>query len=219
MTELLVNLGCGQTRPEGWVNVDSSLNSLLQQAALTRLLVRRHATTFYERPAQYMDLRRRWKFADAAVDVLYASHVLEHFSLSQMDHFFRESARCLKASGVIRIVVPDLRALAKIYVKEIDAGDDSAAERFLYAINMHAENTYGPDRNFLRTTVNLWQGYPHQHKYMHDAPSLQKILTRYGFHDLTQCSYGQSTHVSRIRDVESIAEGIPSVYIEGVFAR
>jgi hypothetical protein len=37
--QVLLNLGCGQVRPEKWINTDPSLNSLAQSIPLLRLLV------------------------------------------------------------------------------------------------------------------------------------------------------------------------------------
>jgi predicted SAM-dependent methyltransferase len=214
---LLLNVGCGQTRPAGWINTDSSLNSLLQSLPVVRRVVR--GATFgtkYELPARYLDLRGRWPFAKGSVAVVYASHVLEHLSFSQATHFFNEAKRVLTASGIIRIVVPDLQALARIYLDGLNAESKTATSEFLYTINLHAENSYAPGRNFLVKLINSVQGYPHQHKYMYDGHSLRDALEEHGFHDVQMCSYGASKYISRIRDVECTAEGVPSTYAEAM---
>lgn len=41
MTDVLVNLGCGLTAPEGWVNVDRSPNVILSLIPLVKQLMRR----------------------------------------------------------------------------------------------------------------------------------------------------------------------------------
>lgn len=177
--------------------------------------MRQLAGTVYDRPAKYMDLRRRWKFGTGTVQVLYASHVFEHLSISDANHFLLEARRCLAPRGVLRIVVPDLHRLAQIYVDDILAGDKIAAGRFLGAVNMHAESAYGHRRNILIKLINHWQGYPHQHKYMYDEFSLVELLKTAGFCNLKICQYGQSAYIHNIRDVECTSEGVPSIYVEG----
>lgn len=161
-----------------------------------------------------MDLRRRWKFGAGTVEVLYASHVFEHLSIHDANHFLLEARRCLVPSGVLRMVVPDLHRLAQMYLEDVQSGDRAAAGRFLGAVNMHAESAYGPGRNIFIKVINQWQGYPHQHKYMYDERSLADLLTTAGFRNLQICHYGQSVYIQNIRDVECTAEGVPSIYIE-----
>jgi len=81
---VLINLGCGQTRPVGWINTDSSLNSLLQSFPLIQRVLRNNsnAIVYASNNARYMNLNNPWKFASESVDVVYASHVFEHLSLS-----------------------------------------------------------------------------------------------------------------------------------------
>ena len=80
----------------------------------------------------YMNLNRKWnRFKDASVDVVYASHLFEHLSLSSANLFLAESYRCLKPGGVIRVVVPDLYQICKKYINEYDGGKTDTTE-FIY---------------------------------------------------------------------------------------
>ncbi|MBR8827045.1 MAG: methyltransferase domain-containing protein [Gomphosphaeria aponina SAG 52.96 = DSM 107014] len=215
--KIMLNLGCGQTRPSGWINTDSSLNSLSQKLPLISLLVKKyHKSTVYDsNNAHYMDLRKPWHFLSNSVDVVYASHVFEHLSSKTAKLFMSEAYRVLKKDGVIRIVVPDLYKLAKQYIVSYDQGQEKASNDFLFIANLHRESTYPENRNFLAKLINSLQGYPHQHKYMYDSLSLKKILTENGFSQVQESSYNQSYYISEINQVESNKEGIPSIYIEG----
>src|ERR1700683_286515 len=214
---LLVNVGCGLTRPAGWINTDSSINSVVQDIPYIRRIWRRiHNSTIYDRRAKYMDLRSRWPFGEGSVAVLYASHVFEHLSISQRKHFLGEAKRVLRIEGIIRIVVPDLERLAAVYLASVGHGEASAASKFLSVINMHAENSYPPSRHVLLKVINAVQGNPHQHKYMYDKPSMTELLSESGFEEVRFAQYGVSTYISRILDVECTAEGVPSIYVEAI---
>jgi SAM-dependent methyltransferase len=52
-------------------------------------------------------------FPDVVSEVVYLSHVLEHFPKSSAPAFLRECYRVLKPGGVLRVVVPDLERIAR----------------------------------------------------------------------------------------------------------
>ena len=56
-------------------------------------------------------------FADNSVDLIYASHCLEHFSYRYVPSVLREWFRVLKDSGVLRLSVPDFDLLILMYNK------------------------------------------------------------------------------------------------------
>jgi predicted SAM-dependent methyltransferase len=53
---------------------------------------------------------------DNTVELVYASHVLEHFGRHELDNVLREWYRILKPGGVLRLAVPDFRACARLYL-------------------------------------------------------------------------------------------------------
>jgi predicted SAM-dependent methyltransferase len=107
----LLNLGCGARTHPAWTNVD-----------------------FRADPPRVIghDLRTPLPFADGSFSAVYASHVLEHFPHDYAPVFLAECRRVLKPRGIVRIVVPDLEMIARLYLKYLDAalaGDDQAARR------------------------------------------------------------------------------------------
>jgi len=106
---LLVNLGCGNTYHKNWLNIDFISNSKFLKSH---------------------DLRRGIPLEDNTVDVVYHSHVLEHFTKEDGKAFIGECYRVLKPNGIIRIAVPDLETIAREYIKNLDLADenDSMAE-------------------------------------------------------------------------------------------
>lgn len=100
-----LNLGCGSRFHPAWTNID-----FVAQAPS----VMAH------------DLRQGIPFADETFDLVYHSHVLEHFSDQNGVRFLRECARVLKPGGVIRVAVPDLEQIARLYLQALEravAGD------------------------------------------------------------------------------------------------
>ena len=212
-----LNLGCGHIRPKGWVNTDSSLNSLLQSfplgAVLARLLGRR---SYNDQKAKYMNLNKKWRsFKDNSVNVVYASHLFEHLTQKSASLLLSEAYRTLIPGGVIRLVMPDLYANAKAYVAAVDRDDEKATEHFMWVLNLHKEGQY-PAGHFLHDLIGWWQGWPHQHKYMYDYKSLAKMMKQVGFVDMRASNFGDSDYIKEIKEVERPGEtGYEhSIYIE-----
>ena len=107
-----VNLGCGSHFHPDWVNVDMVPSS-------PEVLAH--------------DLRTRLPFDAACFGVVYHSHVLEHFKRAHATAFMRECFRILAPGGVIRVVVPNLEVIARLYLQYLDqaaAGDEQADQRY-----------------------------------------------------------------------------------------
>jgi predicted SAM-dependent methyltransferase len=95
-----LNLGCGNRYHKSWINIDF--------------------TSTGEGVLAY-DLTKGIPFDDNTFDVVYHSHVLEHFSKKDAVFFLKECFRVLKKNGIIRIAVPDLENIAKIYIEQLEA--------------------------------------------------------------------------------------------------
>lgn len=143
-----------------------------------------------------------------------ASHVFEHLARHQTGHFLSEAMRVLAPGGVIRLVVPDLQSLARVYVAGAEAGDPEASRQFLHWVNMHQDATYAPTASRPKRLIATWQGFPHQHKYMYDEHSLRDVLGRAGFADLRGASHGSSAWIDDIGLLEQPGSGVDSVYVE-----
>lgn len=94
-----LNLGCGTRFHPEWTNLDftSSDPSVISY-----------------------NLRAGVPFPENTFDVVYHSHVLEHFSRSDAVDLLRDCRRVLKKGGIIRIVVPDLESLARTYLYALE---------------------------------------------------------------------------------------------------
>lgn len=94
-----LNLGCGHRFHPGWTNVDfiSIDNRVIAH-----------------------NLMEGIPFPDEYFDVVYHSHLLEHFPKDKAETFLKECLRVLSSKGVIRVVIPDLEFLANNYIKALD---------------------------------------------------------------------------------------------------
>jgi predicted SAM-dependent methyltransferase len=104
----MLNLGCGARFRDGWVNIDFVSN---------------------DKNVRAYNLNKGIPYPDNSFDVVYHSHVLEHFTKTDAEKFIAECYRVLKPGGIIRIAVPDLEAIAKNYLKFLElAENDKIAE-------------------------------------------------------------------------------------------
>tara|TARA_B100000900_G_scaffold414504_1_gene441327 strand:+ start:504 stop:1145 length:642 start_codon:yes stop_codon:yes gene_type:complete len=81
------------------------------------------------------------KFKTNTFDLVYASHILEHFKKKQVLKVLVEWVRVLKPGGVLRISVPSFENLSKIYNidKEIDNISGPLMGGQTYKDNFHYE--------------------------------------------------------------------------------
>ncbi len=107
-----LNLGCGTRFHPEWVNLD------IAPAAPE---------------VKKWDLLGDLPFGDGSFEVIYHSHVLEHFSRSDGQRLLQRCHRVLGRGGIIRVVVPDLERIARIYLRALDrclAGDEVWKNRY-----------------------------------------------------------------------------------------
>lgn len=104
--EVFLNLGCGTTNHPRFINVDG----------------------YPYRHVHYVHrIDRLPMFPENTVDLIYASHCLEHFRYLETERVLREWLRVLKPGGVIRLSVPDLDRLLEIY-RDTGNPDDIVAQ-------------------------------------------------------------------------------------------
>jgi len=91
-----LHLGCGSKFIPGFVHVDLIEGDHIH-----------HQGSVAELP-----------YADESVELIYASHILEHFGRWEMHNVLQEWLRVLVPGGVLRLAVPDFAACSKIYNEE-----------------------------------------------------------------------------------------------------
>jgi len=102
----MLNLGCGSRYHPDWINVD--FNPASQQ-------VIQH------------DLSQPLFFDSDSFDMVYHSHILEHFNREQGLQFLEECYRVCKKSGIIRVAVPDLEVIVRYYLHYLEKAIEGKA--------------------------------------------------------------------------------------------
>ncbi len=108
----LLNLGCGKRHHPAWTNVD------FKSAGLDVIA---------------HDLSKGLPFSDESFEAVYHSHLLEHFSKNYAPVFLKDCFRVLKPGGIIRVVVPDLESIVRLYLILLEKsvkGDEEARKRY-----------------------------------------------------------------------------------------
>ncbi len=107
-----LNLGCGSRYHPDWINIDiaSQGPGVIQH-----------------------DLSQGIPLPDSTCDVVYHTAVLEHLRCSDAKKFLVECFRVLRPGGIIRVGVPDLEKICKLYLSKLDAalqGDKAASNDY-----------------------------------------------------------------------------------------
>lgn len=102
-----LNLGCGEYFHPDWTNVDFTATS---EGVITH------------------NLREGLPFPDASFDVVYHSHVLEHFPKAEAPVFLQECFRVLRPQGILRVVIPDLEQIARLYLEALERASQGSQE-------------------------------------------------------------------------------------------
>ena len=178
---LKINVGCGMTPTEGWVNLDNSFSLSLAKLKTCILKLLNDIGVIEKSQYDYMlfskeqnivkaDATKRLPFGDETVEVLYSSHMLEHLDRGQARAFLQEAFRVLKPGGIIRIAVPDIKAKIDLYLKTGDA--DELIESMHTCVNK-------PESLLQRIKYAVIG--PRHHHWMYDARSACRLLLSNGF--------------------------------------
>lgn len=163
--EKRLHLGCGKIDHPGFINVDA--------------ILRRHVHKIQE-------VDRLNAFADASVDLVYACHVLEHFSHLDIPDVLKEWGRVIKKDGRLCLSVPDFDKILHIYEetgKRVDVIINALMGGQEYAYNFHRvifNQDYLTDLLLAAgfTSVRIWQ--PDDGGVGHDVNDWSRRLFKVG---------------------------------------
>jgi len=93
------NLGCGRHVHEGWINIDLASS---------------------EPGVLVHDLSNGIPLPEQSCTIVYHSHVLEHLDRAKAHGLLRECYRVLKPGGILRIAVPDLEQICRVYLAKLE---------------------------------------------------------------------------------------------------
>ena len=116
-------------------------------------------------------------FEDGCADVVYSSYTLEYFDRQEVQDVLVEWRRVSKMGGLLRIAVPDLKALLTLYREKQD-------------INLLLGPLYG------RMKIDGVAGNETlYHKTAYDEESLNVTLKKAGFKDIKRYEWQKTEHV------------------------
>ena len=146
-----LHLGCGTKHIEGYTNIDVRYLPGVDEVNNIKFL-------------------RNYK--PNSVDVIYACHVLEHFSRWEYKTVLNRWFEILKPGGTLRLAIPNFSAICSYYVK---TGDLSSIMGLLYGGQDYDEN---------------------YHYVTFDYNSLSNDLTQIGFNNIKEYNHKTTEHAS-----------------------
>lgn len=206
---LYVNYGCGNTAPEGWLNFDASPTLLLERMPIVRALIPAARRVFPD-VVRRGDIVAGLPVPDVSCAGVYASHVLEHLSLSDCRIALYNTKRILKYGGIFRVVVPDLATAVQAYTAAASEERSDGAHAFM------RDTLLGDERGPRGAVERLRQWFGHsRHRWMWDYPSLRQAVLEAGFSSARRCAFGDSAD-PRFAEVEQAGRFEGAVAIEAI---
>ncbi len=132
-------------------------------------------------------------------DLVFISHTLEHIPHIQIQRVLSEINRIMKVGATMRLLVPNLEAIAKAYVKKdkkffkkaIDEDHSIRTDLGLGGMMMNFIVSPGQDTVLLNRNLNKFiAGYAHLYSY--DFYMMKKLLEITGFHKITKKKFCSS---------------------------
>jgi SAM-dependent methyltransferase len=211
---LRVNVGCGATPTEGWINLDNSFSVriarwplLVRVLSAARVLSRQSyefAAIANSKNVRYANATLKIPYPNNSVEVLYSSHMIEHLDRREAEAFLLEVRRVLKPGGIVRLAAPDLAQLAKSYLATGDA------DLFVARTHMSQGKPHGLSG---RAKMAL-MGY-RGHLWMYDGMSLTALLRDAGFTDVSVLPAG-TTKIANPGSLDLTERAEESVYVEAI---
>lgn len=210
--EIKINIGCSKSPTRGWINYDNSYGLILSKfGSIINILYKlgiisddqlEVANSYKENKVILANVIKKIPHSDNSVDVVYSSHMLEHFSKEDAKKCLLEVKRILIKGGIVRLALPDLKAKIDEYIKTGDA------DHFIYETYM-----WPPiPKSFIGRLYLFFTG-PRHHQWMYDSKSLIKLLLECGFINPTSFSAG-NTSIKNPGELNLFERADDSFYVE-----
>lgn len=215
--EKKLHLGCGSHFLEDYLNVDGSWGARFAKYGFFRkFLEKTHLVPSSDIEINWdsrifiHDFKKPLPLKSDVFSVIYSSHLLEHLYPGEVKKLLQECFRVLQPSGVIRVMVPDLKRIIREYEE-----DKKIKERSKLAADFFVEKLGFRDKasikgSFLYKLYSLYKDF-HTHKWMYDNDSLINYLMEAGFIDVKE----MPRHQSRIEDIVAVEKNY-GLCVEGI---
>lgn len=219
-----LNLGCGLIVPDGWVNIDSSLNACLAKYPKARRFLRRLkiiperlSRISWPKNIVILDVRKDLPYPDNSVMCIYSSHLFEHLLRVEAKKLLKECYRVLVPGGVIRIIVPDLRICAEKYIEAFQKWNEKSQE--LPPAEIFLENLVMYDYDLVDQPfwIKICKKFydKNTHKWVYDEQSLTYFLKETGFKDIRKRKFGES-FIKDIVKLDNLERFEASICLESI---
>lgn len=178
-----LNLGCGPTGINGWINYDFGMLPFLNKTGFLGFFVKlgllKKDYLLRWPKFEMVDIRKVLPLEDKTIDYIYCSHVLEHFEKWEAKNILLESRRVLKTGGIIRIVLPDIEKIINNY--SATKSDEFCRIWWGYDKDIKPKSFFDKlSRLFIRG-----------HQWMYNKVAFKEILKECGFRDIRLLSIGK----------------------------
>jgi hypothetical protein len=196
----IVNFGCGPAARAGDVNVDGGPTVLISRLPLPSKAFKSRSVLIDEYRSSGVIYRTaaRLSFPPASLDGFYASHVFEHMDREELATLLTRIASWLKPRACLRVVLPDLKKLAKAY----STGAIDATE-FVKWLNLSTSGQGVMARLFGRA----------RHRWMYDEASFAALLRKSGFQEISARGFREGAD-PRLFSLDLLSHEHESFYIE-----
>jgi hypothetical protein len=210
---LCLNVGCGLSFGQRWINIDSSYSLRLSRIPIIGKLMTR-ISSFPTWPASVVcgDIVKGLRIPHCSCQLIFASHVLEHLSEQDFYRALENLYSYLCPGGFLRCIVPDLETYAREYIQRLSNSDAKVSTEantyFLTNANMGVQTRRNHFMGRAREALSN-----SRHQWMWDRPSLEKALGQTGFRNVRFRKYGEWVD-DRFREVEDRGRHLDSICAE-----
>jgi hypothetical protein len=188
-----VQFGCGLSAPQGWLNFDASPSLLVSKIPFINKLLASKIPPF-PKNVKFGNIIKGLPVENSSCRGLYASHILEHLSLTDFRTALINSYNLLQPGGVFRIIVPDLEYIINSYTtKQSELRSFEFMAEAHLGLEIRPRGLKGLLNSFFGNSLHLW---------MWDFASLNLELQQAGFVNVRRCVFNDCIDAKFI-EVES----------------
>lgn len=153
-----VNIGSFLDMYYGWQNLDAL--DLKQFAQMFGYIFRQ------------CDAKTGLPYADETVDIVLASHFIEHLNREDGKKFLRECKRVLKPDGILRLVIPNALTICNKYL-------EGRLKEYYKHVNISVENSADDAEGMFHLLIS-------GHQTIYDYEGLKKAMEECGFTNIKE---------------------------------
>lgn len=155
-----------------------------------------------------LDIAEPLPVADAALDWVYAEHLIEHVSLPTAVHWLTEVRRVLAPGGVLRLTTPDL---AKYVAGYLDGDPFFAKHRRRIGQAIRVAPAMPARKAFMFNQLFYLYG----HRWLYDLAELRHVLGEAGFaaSEVRLCGYRSGSR-DDIAELDQKFRSDETIYVE-----